>query len=341
MGHKKKRNQTNQNIKETTETDILSWQEREEQKVFESILQISSCWGEEEKMTQKILESIPKDPSISISIKDGNIIVTKGRIGVNEYFPTVCCHIDTVFNTTDSGVINVLREDHKKGEFIYSSPTGIGGDDKCGIFSCLQLLKKEKSIKAIFFSGEEIGMVGANNIDLEEFDDVGYLIELDRKGGNDIIMIHYGKNMVSPVFLQKIENLLTKEGYKQAEGIGTDVSSLQERGLDISAVNISCGYYNPHLVSEFIKYSEVLNGISLAEKMISKLGKQRYAGIENANNKKFFIVSNTRSIFMESGDLYECMFCGTYGDEREMSFSTYGEVCNECLDSMVSSYIES
>jgi hypothetical protein len=34
-------------------------------------------------------------------------------------------------------------------------PTGIGGDDKCGVYACLELLKELPNLKAAFFVSEE------------------------------------------------------------------------------------------------------------------------------------------------------------------------------------------
>ena len=35
-------------------------------------------------------------------------------------------------------------------------------------------------------------------------------------------------------------------GYQECQGLMTDVEALKENGLKVSAVNMSCGYYNPH-----------------------------------------------------------------------------------------------
>ncbi len=88
----------------------------------------------------------------------GNIYVTKGEISDQEFYPCVVAHTDTV-HPIDS--INIREEELKdsKGNLSFSlkayndegNPTGIGGDDKCGVFACLQLLEEFDTIKVAFF----------------------------------------------------------------------------------------------------------------------------------------------------------------------------------------------
>ena len=44
-----------------------------------------------------------------------------------------------------------------------------------------------------------------------------------------------------------IKDIEPKEyGYTPTEGMMTDVEQLKENGLNISCINLSCGYYEPH-----------------------------------------------------------------------------------------------
>jgi putative aminopeptidase FrvX len=45
------------------------------------------------------------------------------------------------------------------------NPTGIGGDDKCGVYACLELLKELPNLKAAFFVSEETGCHGSKKAD--------------------------------------------------------------------------------------------------------------------------------------------------------------------------------
>ena len=80
------------------------------------------------------------------------------------FFTCVISHTDTVHNIE---VINVVEEmlPDAQGNVKLSlkaynddvNPTGIGGDDKCGVYACLELLKELPNVKAAFFVSEETG----------------------------------------------------------------------------------------------------------------------------------------------------------------------------------------
>jgi acetylornithine deacetylase/succinyl-diaminopimelate desuccinylase-like protein len=59
------------------------------------------------------------------------------------------------------------------------NPTGIGGDDKCGVFACLSLLKELPNLKAAFFVAEETGCNGSLKANKNFFKNVGYGIQFD------------------------------------------------------------------------------------------------------------------------------------------------------------------
>ena len=102
------------------------------------------------------------------------------------YFPCVIAHTDTVHNID---TINIREEmlPNTQGEIKLSlkayndlgRPTGIGGDDKAGVFACLTLLKELPYLKAAFFVSEETGCHGSMKAKEEFFKNVGYGIQFD------------------------------------------------------------------------------------------------------------------------------------------------------------------
>ena len=46
---------------------------------------------------------------------------------------------------------------------------------------------------------------------------------------------------------------------KKNPGMMTDVLELKERGLGVSCINLSCGYYEPHSDEEFTVKKDLLN----------------------------------------------------------------------------------
>ena len=72
----------------------------------------------------------------------GNVYVTKGE---SDMYPCVIAHTDTVHSITDMvvaeeqlpNVLGELKDSFKAYQAVTGNPVGIGGDDKCGVYSCL------------------------------------------------------------------------------------------------------------------------------------------------------------------------------------------------------------
>lgn len=131
----------------------------------------------------------------------------------------------------------------------------------------LKCLKKYDVVKAVFFVGEETGCVGSGQCDMEFFDNCRYVIQCDRRNGDDLITSIGGwTQLCSPEFTRDIKPELF--GYKEECGLITDVGELKDRGLKVSAINLSCGYYEPHTDREFVIKSEVINCLNFVEHII-------------------------------------------------------------------------
>ena len=60
-----------------------------------------------------------------------------------------------------------------------------------------------------------------------------------------------------------------KFGYKPTEGMMTDVEQLKENGLNVSCINISCGYYEPHTDNEFTDKNDLIKCLNFIEHIIT------------------------------------------------------------------------
>ena len=117
--------------------------------------------------------------------KHGNIYVTKGK---SENYPCFIAHTDTVHRINHNlqvveGIIDhkvILRGIDKETK----RASGIGGDDKCGIFLALEMLDTLPNVKAAFFVAEEIGCKGSRHADPKFFNNVGYVIQFDSPEGD-------------------------------------------------------------------------------------------------------------------------------------------------------------
>jgi di/tripeptidase len=216
-----------------------------------------------------------------------NVYATKQTDENIEYFPCVVAHTDTVHNIDTINVVEemlpnaqkevklALKAYNDKGE-----PTGIGGDDKCGVFACLELLDEMPNLKAAFFVAEETGCKGSFNSDPTFFENVGYVIQFDAPENNMISEFL----MSEPMFTRDSEffeiggRLITEHFPKDTKYHRhpyTDIYPLNQRHK-ISCFNISIGYYNYHTRNEYVVVDDTYNGIKVGKLMIEQLGYTRH-----------------------------------------------------------------
>lgn len=198
----------------------------------------------------------------------GNIIVEKG----SPPFPTFSAHMDTVHELTPDYKVETL---HREDQTIFTSKTGIGGDDKCGVWICLQLLRRLPSVKVIFTVQEEYGQIGAENLDLSELEKSAFICGIDRQGNRDIITEYFFMPTVSDTFKRILKYVAPGE-WKMTEGMITDVFVWAEHGSQISTINLSCGFYNPHRKDEYIIWEDVLETLELATELARVAGRKTY-----------------------------------------------------------------
>ncbi len=188
------------------------------------------------------------DYGMNPSYKDG-YVYAKGTIPV-----MLVAHMDTVFLPP----INI-EFDSLNGK-LYAENSGLGGDDRCGVYTILKVLEHGYRPHVLFTEEEEKGNIGATKV-IKSLDrpDLKYIIEIDRRGSNDCVFYECGNES----FISYIESF----GFNKNYGTFTDISVLAP-SWDIAAVNISCGYYNEHTKNEYIIYSEVLNNINRLENIL-------------------------------------------------------------------------
>ena len=105
---------------------------------------------------------------------------------------------------------------------------------------------KYENIKVAFFVGEEVGCIGSSKANMDFFKDVRFVIQCDRRGSNDLIASICSTEIASKEFIEATG--YEAFGYHLEEGMMTDVLTLKENGLQVSAVNMSCGYYDPIVI---------------------------------------------------------------------------------------------
>ena len=201
--------------------------------------------------------------------KDG-FLYMRGRDPV-----CLVAHIDTTPTVDGKSRIAVIdyyeditEDDNGNIKHILTSPQGIGGDDRCGIWTILNILDETDYLPYIVFcEDEEIGCIGSSKFAKTEYvkelkNYCKFIVEIDRRGNNDIVF-YEDENYE---FHEWVANVT---GYKEAIGSCSDIIYLSE-GSDISSVNISSGYYDEHTLEESIVVEETLHTKDAVIKLIQE-----------------------------------------------------------------------
>lgn len=235
-------------------------------KLLKKLYEISSPSKNEQFMC-KFIKSLLLGMKVDFSEdKFGNIYATKGE---SDTYPCVICHTDEVHDIREKGYKVVRYNDLM---FAINEETmqlnGIGADDKNGIWVCLKALNDFDVIKCAFFVGEEIGCIGSSHADMKFFDDCRFVLQCDRKGNKDFIINASGTELCSAKFIEACH--INEFGYEVCHGLMTDVMTLKDMGLSVSACNISCGYYNPHTDNEMTRVSDLLHCYEFVKSIIER-----------------------------------------------------------------------
>lgn len=190
---------------------------------------------------------------LASTVNGGDYLFFEGNI------PTMlCAHLDTVHKRQPTNIVD-------DGTRV-SSPQGIGGDDRCGVYAILSVLKSlEASGKKpyVFFStDEEVGGASTKKAAQEikgRISGVGYMIQIDRRNSHDSVYYKCGN--------KKFKEFIDKHGFVEAHGSFTDICNLSPV-FDLASVNLSSGYYNEHTANEYVVYDELQATIDKILKII-------------------------------------------------------------------------
>lgn len=203
-------------------------------KKFENICKMS------QSKLKKYVETELKYTHKDITVGDG-FVFAKGAMPV-----LLVAHMDTVHDHLPNLIVYDFAKDS------ISCAEGIGGDDRCGIYMILDIIK-HYNCSVLFCEDEESGGIGARKFietDLakELVSQFNYAIELDRKGSNDAVFYDCDND--------EFEDFITSEFYQTAWGSFSDISIVAPF-LKCAAVNLSCGYYNAHRKDEYVVLREM------------------------------------------------------------------------------------
>ena len=194
-------------------------------------------------------------------------------------------HLDTVHKIQPSLIF------HDEQFNVLWSPQGLGADDRAGVYAILQIIQAGYRPHVIFCKDEEIGGVGAEALvrDYPEvpFDDLKFIIELDRAGDRDCVFYECDNT--------NFNKMISSYGFTYDEGSFSDISIIAPV-WKVAAVNLSIGYEYEHTFSEYLKINSMESTI---KKVINIL----------KDESKLLNYGYVPRIYRNYKDT-ECIYCG-------------------------------
>lgn len=279
----------------------------------------------QENLKQFLYEML-KEKGYNPIFRDG-FIFAKGETPV-----MLVAHMDTVHKSE-------VKEIYVSDCGNITSPQGIGGDDRCGIFMITQLLQYKPYV--LFTEDEEIGGVGAKKFaaayekkEIEEIN-VKYLIELDRKGCNDMVFYDCDNS--------EFETYIGSFGWDCRWGTYSDISTIAPV-IGVAAVNLSSGYYKAHTTEEIINIDDVTTNIKRVRKLVTASNKDEvpvfkyvrslYGGYYNYGKQygtaaKTIETTSTPKVTMMDGTPITPVKKGDNAETKTKTpFMTFGNYCD-------------
>ena len=288
------------------------------QAYFEDLCHVQTVSGSCERAIAYICVALDR-LGLSPELDDyGNVIVASGDLSPGAYYPGLCAHLDTVHSLVPAEDHVVYRVEDPSGSWIYQSPSGIGGDDKCGVALVLAMLKIWPGpLKAFFFLDEEVGCQGSSAMSSRYFDDVGWLAQPDRRGNSDLIDVYSGASSVNKAFGKVLRPVASAHGYTSTAGLFTDVFYLQDR-IYLSALNFSCGYFEPHTNGEYVVLADLLKAAGFLRDLVAGAGTRRYQRFPQARSRSRYSAS-----FFDEDDAYMPYDYSRYWKEQQADRSSW------------------
>lgn len=224
---------------------------------------VSLCKMSQEELKAHVEAELKKAYSKVIS-EDG-FVYAKGTAPL-----LLTAHLDTVHYEPVKVFYEETKTEDGITKHILSSPQGIGGDDRCGVYIILQLVSAAKDPKklpsVLFCEDEETGGEGSHKFVkteyVEELKKLKFFVELDRRGDSDAVFYECG-NLDFQDWIQEQTN------YKENWGSFSDISVLSP-ATDVASVNLSVGYYKEHTLEETVVLEEMEHTKTVVQNLICK-----------------------------------------------------------------------
>ena len=206
------------------------------------------------RMTQEQLLNFAYNSLLSRNYNKGEILKTEDYIYAEGDIPVLLvAHCDIVHKNPPETIVYDPRQR------IMWSPSGIGGDDRCGVYAILKICEEMKPC-VLFTTEEEKDGIGVRKFteDILKLP-IKFIIEIDRRGNNQVVFYDCGN--------EEFQKYILGFGFDLNYGSYSDVSTLSTK-YDIAGCNLSAGYYNEHRETEHIYIDHLENTIAKVKEIL-------------------------------------------------------------------------
>lgn len=257
---------------------------------FIELLNIHGTSGNE-KPVRDYLKPILTELMDNVKVDDyGNLLADKKCGDGNGATVLLSAHMDTV-----KGVLADRKLVETEDGIIMSNKGALGADDRGGIAIILTVLRNLNKlnfnghIKVSFSREEEIGCVGASNIDPDWYANADLAIVVDRRGNRDIVVgcgMAFCSDSVG-YFMEDVSKMADMD-WRAVEGGISDAMVFAENG--INSINLSAGYMNEHTVNEYASLKDMGDTVRLILQTIAVIN-QFYKTFEPVPNENKWVKS--------------------------------------------------
>ena len=252
--------------------------------------------------------------------EERNILYTKDYVYAKGEIPILLvAHTDIVHTKPPELIV------HDRKQKILWSPTGIGGDDRCGVYAILKLCEKFKPY-VLFTTAEEKGGLGAKEFvkDIPKIP-VNFIIEIDRRGNNQAVFYDCGNN--------EFQDYILNFGFELCYGSYSDVATLSNT-YDIAGCNLSAGYYEEHTKTEHIFLQHLYNTMVKVIRILKDKDNHKFYDCQKI---VYVPPKNVKKYYYDYDDLYdEYYYNKKIEDNKEKAENkwnkTYLEIENDWYD---------
>ncbi len=167
-------------------------------------------------------------------------------------------HIDTVHSIKPAMDNFVLNKN-----ILTTNITGIGADDRNGLYTILRMLEKGHRPYILFPHDEEIGGIGVKQFMYDypkPIGDIKFTIEIDRKGIGEAVFYCCEND--------EFKKLIHTYGFNtNNRGSYSDIATIMPV-WDIAGANLSAGYENAHQQNEYTNLASLDFTINVLNKIL-------------------------------------------------------------------------